>query len=74
MVSEALVLSTLALMVGVFFAIQFPLLNVFDLPANVYFKGMILSVVFIYSLVIICAFYPGRQAADIYPAVALHEE
>ncbi|MET6999491.1 ABC transporter permease [Chitinophaga defluvii] len=74
MVSEALVLSTLAVLVGVFFAIQFPLLNVFDLPANVYFKGIALSVIFIYLLVIICAFYPGRQAANIYPAVALHEE
>lgn len=74
MVSEALVLSTLAVMVGVFFAIQFPLLNVFDLPTNVYIKGIVLAVIFIYVLVIICAFYPGRQAANIYPAVALHEE
>jgi len=74
MVSEALVLSTLAVVVGVFFAIQFPLMNVFDLSASVYFQGIILAVVFIYVLVIICAFYPGRQAANIYPAVALHEE
>jgi len=24
--------------------------------------------------VIACAFYPGKQAAGIYPAVALHED
>jgi len=33
-----------------------------------------LSIAFIYLLVIICAFYPGKQAAAIYPATALHED
>ena len=53
---------------------QFPLLNVFDLPASVYIIAMLLAIAFIYVLVIICALYPGKQAAAIYPAVALHEE
>jgi putative ABC transport system permease protein len=74
LVGEALVLSTFALIVGSFFAVQFPLLNVFDLPASVYIIAMLLSIAFIYLLVIICALYPGKQAAAIYPAVALHEE
>lgn len=74
LVSEALVLSTFALVIGSFFAVQFPLLNVFDLPASVYIIAMLLSIVFIYLLVIVCAFYPGKQAAAIYPAVALHED
>lgn len=74
LVGEALVLSTLALIVGSFFAVQFPLLNVFDLPASVYIIALLFAVAFIYLLVIICALYPGRQAAAIYPAVALHEE
>jgi putative ABC transport system permease protein len=74
LVGEALVLSTLALLVGAFFAVQFPLLNVFDLPAAVYVVAIVLSVSFIYLLVFLCALYPGRQAAAIYPAVALHEE
>jgi len=74
LVGEALVLSTFALIIGSFFAAQFPLLNVFDLPASVYIIAMLLSILFIYVLVIICALYPGRQAAAIYPAVALHEE
>ena len=73
-VSETLVLSTFALVIGVFFAVQFPLLNLFDMPANVYITAILLSVFFIYLLVVICAFYPGRQAAQIYPAVALHED
>lgn len=73
-VSETLVLSTFALIIGVFFAVQFPLLNLFDMPSGVYIAAILLSVLFIYILVMICAFYPGRQAAQIYPAVALHED
>jgi putative ABC transport system permease protein len=74
LVSEAMILATLSLIIGCFFAIQFPLLNVFDLAASVYIIAMLLSVVFIYLLVLVCSLYPGRQAAAIYPAVALHEE
>jgi len=74
LVYEALILATLALTIGLFFAMQFPLLNVFDLPASVYIVAMFLAVMFIYLLVLVCSLYPGRQAAAIYPAVALHEE
>jgi putative ABC transport system permease protein len=33
-----------------------------------------MAIAFIYLLAVICSFYPGKQAAAIYPAVALHEE
>jgi putative ABC transport system permease protein len=58
----------------VFFAFQFPLLNVFDLEAGTYIIAIFLATLFIYLLVLACSLYPGRQAAAIYPAVALHEE
>jgi putative ABC transport system permease protein len=74
LVAEALILATFSLIIGSFFAIQFPLLNVFDLPAGVYVTALLMAIVFIYVLVLICSLYPGRQAAGIYPAVALHEE
>jgi len=74
LVSESLILATLSLIIGTFFAIQFPLLNVFDLKAGVYIVAMILAILFIYLLVFICSLYPGKQAAAIYPAVALHED
>ncbi len=74
LVSESMILATLSLIIGLFFAVQFPLLNVFDLPAGVYLTAIVLSVLFIYLLVFICSLYPGKQAAAIYPAVALHEE
>ena len=74
LIGEALVVATFSLIVGTFFAIQCPLLNVFDLSSNTYFIALALSIVFIYLLVLVCALYPGRQAAAIYPAVALHED
>jgi putative ABC transport system permease protein len=69
-----MILATFSLIIGTFFAVQFPLLNVFDLSTSVYITALVLSIIFIYLLVLICAFYPGRQVAAIYPAVALHEE
>lgn len=74
LVSESMILATLSLIIGTFFAIQFPLLNVFNLKAGIYIVAMILAIIFIYLLVLICSLYPGKQAAAIYPAVALHEE
>src|SRR6266536_486188 len=65
LVGEALVLSTFALIIGSFLAVQFTLLNVFDLPASIYIIALLFAIVFIYLLVIICAFYPGKQAAAI---------
>jgi putative ABC transport system permease protein len=74
LIGEALVLSTISLILGLFFSLQFPLLNVFDLPAGIYIVAIGLAIIFIYLLVVACAIYPGKQAAAIYPAVALHEE
>jgi putative ABC transport system permease protein len=74
LLGEAMVLATFSLVIGSFFAVQFPLLNVFDLPAAVYLLALLFSILFIYLLVVVCALYPGKQAASIHPAVALHED
>ena len=74
LVMEVIILATMSLLVGCFFAVQFPLLSVFNIPASVYIIAMLLSVAFIYLLVLFCSLYPGKQAASIHPAVALHEE
>ncbi|MGN7985903.1 ABC transporter permease [Pedobacter sp. 22226] len=74
LVLEAMILATMSLIAGCFFAIQFPLLSVFNIPASVYIIAMLLSVLFIYLLVLFCSLYPGKQAAGIHPAIALHEE
>jgi putative ABC transport system permease protein len=73
-VIESLLLATMSLLVGSFFAVQFPLLNVFELSSAVYLTALGAAIVFIYLLVFLCSIYPGRQAASVYPAVALHED
>jgi len=74
LVAEALVLATFSLFAGSFLAVQFPLLRIFDLPATIYITALILAILFIYLLVLLCSLYPGKQAAAVYPAVALHED
>lgn len=74
LVVESMILATLSLIIGTFFAIQFPLLNVFNLEAGIYIAAIFMAIGFVYLLVLVCSLYPGRQAAAIYPAVALHEE
>ncbi|HVG13882.1 MAG TPA: ABC transporter permease [Chitinophagaceae bacterium] len=74
LMAEAILIATLSILIGTLFAIQFPLLNLLELPAENYITAIIYSTIFIYVLVILCAWYPGKQAAGIYPATALHEE
>ncbi len=71
---EALITASFALVIGTFFAIQFPILHVFNIPTPVYVLALIFAILFIYLLVTICALFPGRRAASIYPAVVLHED
>lgn len=73
-VGEIWVLATFGLLIGLLFAVQFPLLNVFDLEAGVYLTAIGVSVGVIYAIVTLCALYPSRQAARVQPSVALHEE
>ncbi|WP_347158881.1 ABC transporter permease [Pontibacter chitinilyticus] len=73
-IGEVLVLTTFGLLLGAFFAVQFPLLQVFQVESEVYFIALLCAVGIIYLLTAVCAFYPSRQAAAIQPASALHEE
>ena len=73
-IGEIWVLATLAMLIGLLFAAQFPILNVFDLQAGVYITAILIAIAVIYGIVTLCALFPSRQAALIQPAVALHEE
>ncbi len=73
-IGEIWVLATFAMLIGLLFAAQFPLLNVFDVQAGVYVTAIVIAVLIIYAIVTLCALFPSRQAALIQPAVALHEE
>ena len=73
-IGETAMIATFGLILGLFFAVQFPLLHLFDVSAGVYGLAMVLAVVAVYALVIGCSYFPSRQAAWIYPAEALREE
>lgn len=73
-ISEIWVLATFAMLIGLLFAAQFPLLNVFDVQAGIYVTAISIAVLVIYAIVTLCALFPSRQAALIQPATALHEE
>ncbi|EDM38311.1 ABC transporter permease [Pedobacter sp. BAL39] len=74
LVAESSIMATISVLTGTFFAIQFPLLHVFDINPMVYVFALLITIAFIYLLVVLCSIYPGRQAASIHPAVALHED
>ncbi|MEL7531439.1 MAG: ABC transporter permease [Bacteroidota bacterium] len=73
-VLEIMVLASMSLILGLFFAIQFPLLEVFELKPEIYLLAIGFAIISIYLLVIICALIPSRQAAQLHPALALREE
>jgi putative ABC transport system permease protein len=73
-VGEVLVLATFGIILGILFAAQFPLLQVFGVETGVYLAAMGTAVVSIFLLAAACAAYPSRQAAKIAPAMALHED
>ncbi len=71
---EIWVLATFSLVIGLIFAVQFPLMNVFDLGKEIYVIAILAAVAIIYIIVTLCAWFPSKQAATIHPAIALHEE
>jgi putative ABC transport system permease protein len=73
-VAEMWVLTTFGLVIGLLFALQFPLMDVFGLAPGVYLTAIGVATLAIYGIVTVCAFYPSRHAATIQPATALHEE
>lgn len=73
-IGETVVIAGFGLVLGVFFAIQLPLLRVLDVAPGVYLWGIALALLSVLLIAVLCAYYPSRQAAKIFPAVALHEE
>lgn len=71
---EIWVLATFSMIIGLIFAIQFPLMNVFDLDSKVYIMAILATIAVIYIIVTFCAWFPSKQASQIHPAIALHEE
>lgn len=73
-VGEMWVIATFGIIIGILFAIQFPLMNIFNLESSIYWMAIGLSVITLYGIITLCAYHPSRQAAKIQPAMALHEQ
>ncbi|NQU27098.1 MAG: ABC transporter permease [Candidatus Marinimicrobia bacterium] len=74
-IGEALVLSIFGIGIGLFFAIQFPLLGLIPFISNAtYFVSIIISILAIIGITALCALYPSALAANLQPAIALHDE
>lgn len=74
-VSETAILTGFGIVIGLFFAIQFPLLDVFSSVENIiYIYSISVSIGIILIISIICAIYPSKLASKIQPAIALHNE
>ena len=71
---EVILLASLALIVGVFFALQIPLLKVVDVNPTIFYRGIVYATVIIMAVIGVCALYPSIQASRIHPATALHED
>jgi putative ABC transport system permease protein len=75
---EMVIMTSLALLVGVILLAQLPLLPLPSeldvIPAGVFAASMAISVAAIYALTLLCGWYPSRLATKVQPAEALHYE
>jgi putative ABC transport system permease protein len=62
-----------ALVLGSFFAVQVPLLELLPIPGKFFYFSIIASILTIVLIVTLCALIPSRQAARLQPANVLHE-
>ena len=75
-IAEQLLLSSLAMVVGMVLLIQLPLTGALGANLNwsVFVAASVLSVALIYGLSILCSLYPAWQASRLSPTQALHYE
>lgn len=73
-VRETFILTTIAILIGLLFAVQFPLMDVFTVAPWIYLLAIVCSIIFLYGLILISSVIPSRKASEVEPAVALYEE
>ncbi|MBC3916873.1 ABC transporter permease [Undibacterium sp. CY18W] len=74
--SEQLLLSSIAMLVGLIFLIQLPLTGVLGEAANwpVFIVACLISMAVIYVISLLCSLYPAWRASRLSPTEALHYE
>ncbi len=70
---EVVLVTGAGLLVGTFFAIQVPFLELLPIPGKFFYFGIGAAILTIVLIVLLCAFIPSRQAAGLHPADVLHE-
>ncbi len=73
-VGEVLIVTVAGLLLGTFFAVQVPLLELLPIPGKYFYFGIGAAIATILLIVTLCALLPSRQAARLHPADVLHEE
>ena len=73
-IAEIIMVTLMGIFIGLFFAAQFPLMKLFEFDNLNYYYAMLSAAGIIILLVLICSFYPSRQAALVNPAMVLHED
>jgi putative ABC transport system permease protein len=73
---ECMVLTTLGILPGVLIATQMLIMQYFEPYTNAYYGvlNILFSALFLYLLMLSCAFYPSLKATRLNPSDALHEE
>lgn len=71
---EMIMLTAVAFLVAVVFALQLPFLTVLPVEKDAYYMGVGLGSILIFLIVYLCSLAPSHQAAVTLPAKALHEE
>jgi len=73
-IGETLVLSTFSIIIGSFFVLQLKILITGFLRTDIFYTSYLATILLIYLITAICAFYPSKLAAEIEPAEAMHYE
>ncbi len=70
---ELLIIASFGIALAMILIVQFPLLGVFrSVSWSVYMSALVLSLVFMYGIILLAALYPSRIATRIQPIEALH--
>ncbi|MCF8242465.1 MAG: ABC transporter permease [Melioribacteraceae bacterium] len=73
-IGEAVVLGTFAIIIGIVFAMQVPILSIMDTTVGIILTAIFSASTLIYLLITICSLYPSILASKIQPIEALHDE
>ena len=71
---EMLIITSIGVFIGLIFAVQLPIMKIFEVENHIFTYAILASIGIIFVLVTLYTLYPSTQASQIHPALALHEE